>query len=160
MKIDSGRARPLGAPQTAKKPDGSAIRPYQLIILAIPLVLASCAAPDRQHHIVVSTADQKLALLDGGKVTAVYPVSTSKFGLGDWPGSYCTPLGELEVAQKIGHGAPVGMVFKDRRGTGEIVWADAPLRDPIVTRILWLRGREAQNANAFRRRGHLHTALL
>ena len=36
------------------------------------------------------------------------------------------------------------------------MWADAPLRDPIVTRILWLRGREAQNANAFRRNIYIH----
>ena len=63
------------------------------------LLLASCAAPDRQHHILISTADQKLALVERGKIAAVYPVSTSKFGLGDWPGSYCTPVGELEVAQ-------------------------------------------------------------
>jgi hypothetical protein len=120
------------------------------------LFLASCAAPDRQHHILISTADQKLALLDGDKITAVYPVSTSKFGLGDSPGSYCTPLGELEVAQKIGQGAPAGMVFKDRSRTGEIVWADAPGRDPIVSRILWLRGRDAQNANAFQRNIYIH----
>jgi lipoprotein-anchoring transpeptidase ErfK/SrfK len=120
------------------------------------LLLASCAAPDRQHHILISTADQKLALVDRGKIAAVYPVSTSKFGLGDWPGSYCTPVGELEVAQKIGQDAPAGMVFKDRRRTGEIVWADAPWRDPIVTRILWLRGREEQNVNAFRRNIYIH----
>ena len=33
--------------------------------------------------------------------------------------------------------------FQDRRRTGEIVAPDAPGRDPIVTRILWLRGRRA-----------------
>jgi lipoprotein-anchoring transpeptidase ErfK/SrfK len=120
------------------------------------LLLSSCAAPDHRHHIVISTTDEKLAVLDQGKVAAVYPVSTSKFGLGDSLGSYCTPLGELEIAQKIGQGAPAGMVFKDRRRTGEVVWADAPERDPIVTRILWLRGREAQNANAFRRNIYIH----
>jgi hypothetical protein len=124
--------------------------------LVIAALVASCAAPDHRHHIVISTADQKLALLDQGKVAAVYPVSTSKFGLGDLLGSYCTPLGELEVVQKIGEGAPMGMVFKDRRGTGEIVWADAPGRDPIVSRILWLRGREPQNANAYRRNIYIH----
>ena len=43
-------------------------------------------------------------------------------------------------------GAPVGAVFKDRRRTGEIIPPDAPGRDPIVTRILWLRGLEPQNA--------------
>jgi lipoprotein-anchoring transpeptidase ErfK/SrfK len=87
---------------------------------------------------------------------AIYPVSTSKFGLGDWPGSSCTPLGELEVAKKIGDHATPGAVFKDRRRTGEIVAPDSPGRDPIVTRILWLRGREAQNGNAFARMIYIH----
>jgi len=40
--------------------------------------------------------------------------------------------------------------------TGEIVAVDAPGRDPIVTRIIWLRGREAQNANAFARDIYIH----
>ena len=88
-----------------------------------------------QHHVVISVKDQKLALLDREKLVAIYPVSTSKYGLGDWRGSYRTPLGELEIAQKIGDGMPPGTVFKDRRRTGEIVLPNAPGRDPIVTRI-------------------------
>jgi lipoprotein-anchoring transpeptidase ErfK/SrfK len=123
---------------------------------AIALIISSCAAPDTQHHIVISTREQKLALLDRGNLVAIYPVSTSKFGLGDWPGSSCTPLGKLEIAEKIGDHAPPGAVFKDRRRTGEIVAPDSPGRDPIVTRILWLRGRELQNANAFARDIYIH----
>ena len=118
--------------------------------------LGSCAAPDTQHHIVISTRDQKLALLDRGTLLVTYPVSTSKFGLGDRPGSRFTPLGQLQVAEKIGGDAPRGAVFKDRRRTGEIVLANSPGRDPIVTRILWLRGLEAQNANAFARDIYIH----
>src|SRR4029450_7873334 len=57
---------------------------------------------------------------------------------------------------KIGDNAPLGAVFKDRIRTGEILAPNAPGRDPIVTRILWLRGREAQNANAFGRYIYLH----
>ena len=125
-------------------------------LLLVALFLASCAAPDTQHQIVVSTREQKLALLDRGNVVAIYPVSTSKFGLGDWRGSRFTPLGRLQIAQKIGDNAPAGAVFKDRRRTGEIVVPDSPGRDPIVTRILWLRGLEAQNANAFSRDIYIH----
>ena len=128
----------------------------QLASLALICFLASCAAPDTQHHVVISVRDQKLALLEKGKLVATYPVSTSKFGLGDWRGSCCTPIGELEIADKIGGGAPAGTVFKDRRRTGEIVSVDAPGRDPIVTRIIWLRGREPQNANAFARDIYIH----
>ena len=125
-------------------------------LLLVTLFLASCAAPDTQHHIVISTRDQKLAVLDRGNLLATYPVSTSKFGLGDRPGSRFTPLGQLQIAEKIGDNAPPGAVFKDRRRTGEIVLANSPGRDPIVTRILWLRGRESQNANAFGRDIYIH----
>ena len=153
MKIDIGRARPPGAPKTRNRTDGSAIRPY---LLFLALLLASCAAPDTRHQIVVSTREQKLALIDHGNVLAIYPVSTSKFGLGDWRGSRFTPLGKLQIAEKIGANAPPGTVFKDRLRTGEIVAPDSPGRDPIVTRILWLRGLEAQNANAFTRDIYIH----
>jgi len=152
MKIKNGRAQPPGAPGTRAKTYGSAIR----LSLFLALFLASCAAPDTQHHIVISTRDQKLALLERSTLLATYPVSTSKFGLGDRPGSKSTPLGQLQIAEKIGENAPPGTVFKDRRRTGEVVLANSPGRDPIVTRILWLRGLEAQNANAFARDIYIH----
>ena len=126
-------------------------------LLALTLFLASCVTPkDVQHHVIISVKDQKLALLEREKLVATYPVSTSKYGLGDWRGSYRTPLGEMEIAQKVGDGMPPGTVFKDRRRTGEIVGPNAAGRDPIVSRILWLRGREPQNANAFGRDIYIH----
>ena len=131
-----------------------ALEAYATLLLA--LFIASCAAPDTQHQIVISTREQKLALLDRGNLMAIYPVSTSKFGLGDRRGSRYTPLGQLQIADKIGDNAPSGAVFKDRRRTGEIVLPDSPGRDPIVTRILWLRGLEPQNANAFIRDIYIH----
>jgi len=152
MKISHGRARPQATPKTRSKTYGSAFSPY----LLLALFLASCAAPDIQHHIVISTRDQTLALLDRGTLLATYPVSTSKFGLGDRPGSRFTPLGQLQIAEKIGDNAPPGAVFKDRRRTGEIVLANSLGRDPIVTRILWLRGLESQNAHAFARDIYIH----
>src|SRR5207244_4119405 len=135
--------------------DGAIRRRYHLLLL-VAFFIASCAAPDTRHHIVISTREQKLAVLDRGNLMAIYPVSTSKFGLGDWPGSRYTPLGQLEIAKKIGDNVPPGTVFKDRRRTGEIVLPDSPGRDPIVTRILWLRGLEPQNANAFTRDIYIH----
>jgi lipoprotein-anchoring transpeptidase ErfK/SrfK len=129
----------------------------KLFLLAgVALFLASCVAPDTRHHVIISVPQQRLALLDNGVLIATYPISTSKFAIGDAPGSRATPLGELEVAKKIGGSAPSGMVFKDRRPTGEILVPDAPGRDPIVTRILWLRGREGQNANAYTRYIYIH----
>ncbi len=120
------------------------------------LLVTSCVTPDTRHHVVISVPQQRMAVLDNGVLMTTYPISTSKFAIGDVPGSNGTPLGELEVAKKIGGSAPSGMVFKDRKPTGEILVPDAPGRDPIVTRILWLRGREAQNANAYGRYIYIH----
>jgi hypothetical protein len=116
--------------------------------------LSGCA--DRDHQVIISVPEQRMVLLTKGVPTAYYPVSTSKFGLGDRPGMKGTPLGELEIARKIGAGAPVGAKFKSREPTGEIVPINAPGRDPVVTRILWLRGLEAGNANAFERCIYIH----
>jgi lipoprotein-anchoring transpeptidase ErfK/SrfK len=97
-----------------------------------------------------------MLVYEKGRLVAQYPVSTSKFGLGDQPGSNATPLGRLKVDRKIGAGQPLGMKFKSREPTGEVVPVNAPGRDPIVTRILWLRGLEYRNRNAFDRMIYIH----
>ena len=124
--------------------------------LALLLLLTSCATRDTRHRVVISVPEQRLALLDEGVLMATYPISTSKFAIGDLPGSRGTPLGELEIAKKIGEAAPSGAVFKSRRRTGEILPPNAPGRDPIVSRILWLRGLESRNANAYSRYIYIH----
>ena len=134
----------------------SRLRHLAFLALGLGGLLSSCETRDTAHHIFISTRDQKLALVEANRLVATYPVSTSKYGLGDGRGSYRTPLGEMEVATKIGDGAAPGAVFKDRRRTGEIVRVNAPGRDPIVTRIIWLRGLERQNANAFSRDIYIH----
>ena len=78
------------------------------------------------------------------------------FGLGDAWGRMTTPLGYLAVEKKIGDNVPVGAVFHNRRLTGEILQPNTPGRDPITTRIIWLRGLEAQNAHAFQRCIYIH----
>ncbi len=126
-----------------------------LLTLTCCVLLAGCAK-DRDHVALISIPDQQLLLLKKGVPIARYPVSTSKFGLGDIPGSKATPLGSLEIADKIGRGAAVGTVFKSRRRTGEVVAIDSPGRDPIVTRILWLRGLEPGNRRAYTRHIYIH----
>lgn len=130
-------------------------RIFRYLSLLVTLLLAACAG-DRAHVIRVSVAEQRMALYEHGVEVQRFPVSTSKFGLGDIPGSNRTPVGTMEIAKKIGALAPVGMKFKSRVPTGEIVPVNAPGRDPIVTRILWLRGLEPRNANAFSRMIYIH----
>ena len=107
-------------------------------------------------EIVISVADQEMALIQRGKTIARFPVSTSKFGLGDGIGTYRTPLGLLYISAKLGEGLPPGAVIKSRIATGEILAPDAPGRDPIVSRVLWLRGKEEQNQNARARCIYIH----
>jgi hypothetical protein len=133
-------------------------RRHQLLprlVAGAALLLGACAR-DRIHVVRVSVADQRMAVYRKDVEIARFPVSTSKFGVGDIPGSNRTPLGKLEVARKIGASAPQGMKFKNRVPTGEIVPVNAPGRDPIVTRILWLRGLERENVNAFQRMIYIH----
>jgi L,D-transpeptidase YbiS len=98
-------------------------------------------------RIEISIADQQLRLQNAqGEVVASYAVSTALNGPGELKDSGCTPRGEHVVRAKIGSGAPVNSVFIGRRATGEI-WlpelaAQQPGRDWILTRILWLSGKE------------------
>ena len=87
----------------------------------------------------------------------VYPVSTSKNGLGEKNGSFCTPRGRHIVRAKIGAGQPLNTVFVRRRPTGEL-WSPAldanhPGRDWMLTRLLWLSGCEP----GFNRLGEVDT---
>jgi lipoprotein-anchoring transpeptidase ErfK/SrfK len=141
---------------------GYLFRPLNMRLLhyILPtLCLAAVLTPNHamaEPSIVVSVPDQTLALVDGGVVREKFSISTSKFGLGDNLNSYATPLGSLEIASKIGGNAALGAVFKSRQPTGEILAPNAPGRDPIVTRILWLRGLEKGNSRAYARSIYIH----
>jgi lipoprotein-anchoring transpeptidase ErfK/SrfK len=128
------------------------------LVLAVILVNpgASAAVAALSADMIVSVPDQVLALVDRGKLIARYSISTSKFGTGDSAASYRTPLGTLFVSAKIGDRLPQGTVIKNRIPTGEIVGVDAPGRDPIVSRVIWLRGMEAQNQKALDRCIYIH----
>jgi lipoprotein-anchoring transpeptidase ErfK/SrfK len=95
----------------------------------------------------ISVARQVMTVFDDhDEILREYPVSTAKAGVGEVSGSYQTPRGRHLIRAKIGTGQPENTVFVRRRPTGEI-WTPAlgkefPGRDWILTRILWLSGRE------------------
>jgi len=93
----------------------------------------------------VDIAAQSLAVITGGSAVKSYPVSTSKYGAGNRENSLMTPRGVHRVAEKYGHGAPLGRVFRDRLDTGE-TWTigtpGAPGANLVLTRILRLEGLE------------------
>ena len=75
-----------------------------------------------------------------------FAVATARKGVGELNGSEQTPRGWHVIRAKIGAEQPVNTVFVARRPTGEIyspaLAAQAPERDWILTRILWLSGLE------------------
>jgi hypothetical protein len=83
----------------------------------------NCRAAGFAPEIVVSVADQELALIARGKV---------------------------------GDGLLAGAVIKNRNATGEIVKANAPGRDAIVSRVIWLRGMDGTTVNTRGRCIYIH----
>jgi len=130
---------------------------FSAVVLAA--LLTGCGSSDKgggSYKMVVSVKDQRMLLVKKGQPIKTYKVSTSKFGVGSRAGSNRTPLGRLKIARKIGGGAPSGAVFKSRKRTGEVIRPNAPGRDPIVTRILWLSGKESHNRNTYNRLVYIH----
>jgi hypothetical protein len=127
-----------------------------VIIAALVAATAFDAFAGRPPEVIVSVADQELALMAWGRVIKRFPISTSKFGTGDAVGSYRTPLGQTFVSAKIGDNLSVGAVIKARNATGEIINANAPGRDAIVSRVIWLRGMDGTTVNARDRCIYIH----
>jgi len=114
--------------------------------------------------IEVSIQDQLLRIkLDEEYIE--YPISTAKLGIGQKEGSNQTPIGWHQIRAKIGAEQPINSVFIGRRPTGEIyndkLAKEAPDRDWILTRILWLSGCELGrnrlgNVDSMRRYIYIH----
>jgi len=109
-----------------------------------------------QSKAIISILHQKMYVFFGDKHFREYPISTSKYGVGDEFGSYKTPTGLFRVHSKIGGGLTLGAVLKSRQPTREVVAPNAKDRDPIVTRIIWLEGLEPSNRHAFERCIYIH----
>ena len=89
-----------------------------------------------------------------------YSISTAKNGIGEMEGSYCTPTGKFKISEKIGAQLESGSVFIGRKPTREIYNPDLcrqyPVRDWILSRILWLDGVEEHNKNTKERYIYIH----
>lgn len=97
-------------------------------------------------RIEIGIGEQRLRYWEHGALVMDVAVSTAKNGAGERSGSECTPRGLHVIRAKIGAGAAPNTVFVGRRPTGEVygpeLAARHPGRDWILTRILWLCGRE------------------
>lgn len=113
------------------------------------------------HYLRINIAQQNLEIFYEknmhleNKPFASYKISSSQFGLGTEPGSFCTPLGSFIIEEKIGDGAPERMIFQGRKPTGIIAQLGGE-EDHVLTRILWLSGLEHENANTRDRFIYIH----
>ncbi len=110
--------------------------------------------------IEVVISKQRLFLNDKSRVLNSYPISTSKYGIGNKSGNNKTPIGLHQIVSKIGRNAPWGAIFKRRRNTGKIARAREG-KDLITTRILRLAGLEkginkGKGIDSFERRIYIH----
>jgi lipoprotein-anchoring transpeptidase ErfK/SrfK len=104
----------------------------------------SAALADERPIMVIDSIRQQLHWIDiDDELNRCYPVSTAANGMGNQVDTYKTPIGIHRVRQKIGGGAPRGMVFEARKPSGRITGnLDNREQDEITSRILWLDGLE------------------
>ncbi len=97
-------------------------------------------------EIKINICCQQLSYFDNNSRLKSYSISTALTGVGQQQDSGQTPLGKHIVRAKIGEGLPINSVFVGRRPTGEIfnqkLGQQYPNRDWILTRILWLSGKQ------------------
>jgi len=95
---------------------------------------------------IISISEQKLYAFLNAELIDSYPVSTSRFGVGQEEGSYKTPLGIHCVKEKIGEDAEITEIFKARERTHTLAAIEHKNiktdQDCITSRILWLEGLE------------------
>ena len=104
----------------------------------------------------ISMDRQILSVLKADEILKAFQISTSEKGMGFTEGSFRTPTGNFEISEKIGEGEPIRTRFVARVPAG--VWEPSePIEDDLVlTRILRLDGKDAENANSMERYIYIH----
>ncbi len=117
-------------------------------------------------QLTIRVAEQCLYVLDDHQqVVRQYPVSTSRYGIGNRDGSYQTPLGRHHISDKIGADADEQEVFIGRQAQGRLdelqqQGVELPA-DIIMARILRLAGDEpgvnqGDDVDSYRRYIYIH----
>lgn len=108
----------------------------------------------------INLGKQCLNLNNGETCLFSCPISSGAAGVGMEQGSGKTPVGLFAICSKIGDGEAPDTIFKARVPSGhfpsEIPAGMNEKSDFILTRILWLDGREAANSNTRERYIYIH----
>ena len=116
------------------------------------------------RRLLVSIAEQSAELVENDQTLRSFRVSTSLNPPSNRQDSGGTPSGLHRIAQKIGHGAPLGEVFKGRVSIGrsyDELSEEERRPNLIATRILWLEGLEpgvnqGDGCDSYRRYIYIH----
>lgn len=113
----------------------------------------------------VSIKHQRLYLIRHGHMVSEYPISTSKFGVGNKMHSQKTPTGVHWIKHKMGKRTPLNGILKGGNYTGEkatIEYDAVPTnQDLVTTRAIWLEGMEQNinkggNVDSYERKIYIH----
>lgn len=136
----------------------------RLILLAFPFLFLASFVPDPKvaelqkycldnfgtknmsDFIYVSVKEQKLYFIKNNEIVKSYPVSTSKYGVGELANTLKTPSGLHYIRDKQGQNAPLGGILVNGKYTGQVANIQTKAvnteKDDVTTRILWLMGCE------------------
>ena len=137
------KVRTLGkdALVTAATPNRDDSRLQRLVAeQAVRVVVVGPGAERR--WLLVDTRSQRLALVEEGRITGLWPVSTAAAGLDIRQDSGGTPPGLHRIARRIGLDAEPGTVFASREPTGAVWRGEPDPGDLILSRVLTLDGLE------------------
>lgn len=107
-------------------------------------------------RIEISLDRQTLDLLGPDGSVRTYPISSAEKGMGFAEGSHRTPTGRFVVSGMIGAGEAIHTRFEARVPVGAWNPGDFTEDDLILSRILRLDGRDAENANTLARFIYIH----
>ena len=118
-----------------------------------------------EELLFVSIEEQKMYRIESKKITHIYDISTSKYGVGNKKNSNKTPLGLHIIKEKHGDNVPINGRMVGRVFYGHIakIYSDSTISktDDITSRILWLEGLEhgvnkGENIDSYERYIYIH----
>ena len=110
------------------------------------LEYTSVAYPSEKlsEFLYVGIRRQRMYHFKNSHIVSSYSISTSSKGAGNMMGSYKTPTGLHQIAEKIGVNAPVATLFVNKKNTGKVVPINkseiSMNKDEITSRIMSLKG--------------------
>ncbi len=99
---------------------------------------------DLNEFVYIGIKRQRLYHIKKNHIVSTYSISTSSKGAGNLMGSYKTPTGLHQIAEKIGDEAPAATLFVNKKNTGKVVSINttevSSNKDEITSRVLSLKG--------------------